>query len=438
MSRHHYPPAFLRYLKARLWNLARPSFWITAIFLSALGLVIKEYWMHPDVLTQQQKQPVASTQPADSISHQDDKNITADIDTSPVLYGKSGQTSLPLPRTATLRQNTRTSNSKDTSDNSNQSQIASNAQSNSGKQETTNPPSALSWENPFLVQADNLLQGNSFQSNYFQSNNSQTNSQTNKLLGVYSSILDYAPPRGTSTSTPVGVASGNQTNYTQPVTSVNPAQTTLNQSTNLTASLDSNTNSVDVRQSVPTYNVPVAQSVPIYNVPVGVGQSLPTYNYSIPSQILPPANRVTRDPNNPGIVTGYTQPQITNQQPNPYSTFNPYSYLQYSYIQYRTNRNAFLNRYQNLSSGQVSPSTIPTATVVSPNMYTTPTYTTPYYTQTPGQGMVVTPYNPVVTNSYNSPTLQQPTQGYQYNLSSPIPNYGQYPNTRRINGYMYP
>lgn len=93
MPQRHYPPAYLRYLKARLWNLARPSFWGTAIVLSVVGLVIKEYWTNPDFLAKSQTNPVASPQqPVDSSLSAEDKAIAADIDNLPVLYNDARKT----------------------------------------------------------------------------------------------------------------------------------------------------------------------------------------------------------------------------------------------------------------------------------------------------------------------------------------------------------
>ncbi|NRB06224.1 MAG: hypothetical protein HRU34_01860 [Richelia sp.] len=46
MSRR-YPPGYLLYFKAQVWNLANPSFWVSAIFVSVVGIVIYQYWNHP-------------------------------------------------------------------------------------------------------------------------------------------------------------------------------------------------------------------------------------------------------------------------------------------------------------------------------------------------------------------------------------------------------
>jgi hypothetical protein len=402
MSRRYYRPAALRYLKARLWNLARPGFWITAIFLSVIGLSIKEYLKYTNSPTQK---PTISRQPTNSSLSKEDKAIAADIDNLPVLYNDSRQTSLQLPTGRTLKQNTQASNSQDSSDSLEQSQnLASDAKSNAGKKYTSDNSSSTGLENPFVVKADNLLQSDIFQ-------------PQSRLPAVNSSTLSSSMPGLAPTSTGVGggLVNSINSNYSQTIALPSPSSTT---NPSINSNTNNNPNSVGVVGQLPlTNNLPIGQSLPTNNSP----------------QILPPTGQVIRNPLNPSTVTGYTQPQVTNQPQNPYSTlnpystFNPYSYLQYSYIQYRTNRNAYLNRYNSINnSSQSLPSTVPYPSVVSPG-----TYTTPYYTQTPNQG-VVSPSSPAITNSYNYPSLQQPTQGYQYNYP------GMYSNGIRVNGYTQP
>jgi len=392
MPRRYYPPASLRYLKARLWNLARPSFWVTAILLSLVGLVIKEYWTNPDFLTQKQKPQVASHQSTDPYLSEEDKAIAADIDSLPVLYNDAEQTS--LQRTAsTPQENNQLTNGKDLSDDlSSKGQAgASHAQSNPGG-DTGNYSSAPKLENPFLTQAENVLQ---------EGLNSSTASSIQPGVAPNTSSIQ---PGVVPTSTSLGVGSANQTNYSQSVAPVSPSQTTINPSIN---------------QNLPSFNSNTTSIGPNSYV----GQSLPTNNSL--GQIPPPTTGVSRDTLTPSTVTGYTQPPPITQVQNPYSTLNPYSDLQSNY----QGLNRFSNRYNNLNSGQAFPSAVPSTSVVSPATSAAPTYTTPYYPQT---------QNPGVTNNYGSSGLQQPAQVSQYNLSYPRQNVGQYPSGGQINGYSYP
>ena len=405
MSRRYYPPASLRYLKARLWNLARPSFWVTAIFLSMVGLVIKEYWQHPDFLTQGQNKQVASNQPANSSVSKQDKAIAADIDNLPVQYNDADQTSLP-PTASTPQENTQANNDKGLLNalNSKSQTSASDSKSNPSV-DTANSSSAAKLENPFLTQAENLLQVG-------------TSTTDSKLLGVNPSTT-FTPQPGVVAQTPTvqpgiaqtypnsGMGSANQIN-SQSVAPVSPSQPAFNQSTN---------------QNLPSLNVlPTTIGQNPY-----VGQSLPTNNS--PNQIIPQTPGLSTNPINPASPgTGYAQPALTNPQPNPYSNLNQYSRDN----QARYVINQLLNNYTNPGSGQVLTNTVQSSSPIAPPTSTAPAYTTPYYTQTPNQG-VVTPSNPPGMSNYSIPG-QLP----QYNSSSPSQIPGQYTDGSQINGYPHP
>ncbi len=365
MSRRYYPPASLRFLKARLWNLARPSFWVTAIFLSLIGLLIKEYWTNPDFFTQQRKPQVASHQSADPSLSEEDKAIAADIDSLPVLYNDVEHTA------STSQEKTQLTNSKNLSNDLGQVGT-SHAQSNPSG-DTVNSSSAPKIENPFLAQAENLLKGNVY------------SSTASPIQPGVVPTASSTQPGVVPTSLGLGVGSPNQSNYSQSASPVSPSQTTINNpsTTQNLPSFNSNTTSIGSNSYV--------------------GQSLPTNNS--PSQITPAMTGVSRDTLTPNTVTGYTQPQPTTQLQNPYSSLNPYSDLQSHY----QGSNRFSNRYNNLSSGQAFPSTVPSNSVVSPATYAAPTYTTPYYPQTQSSG-VVTPSYPAVTNNYGYSGSQQPAQ----------------------------
>ncbi len=420
MPSRYYPPASLRYLKARLWNLSRPGFWVTAIFLSAIGLVIKEYWTHPDFLTKGQIKQVASNESDNSLS-KEDKAIAADIDNLPVLYNDAAQTSLP-PTVITPKENTPANNSKSLLDalNSTGKTSASEAKSNSSVD--AHSSSAPNLENPFLTQAESLLHvGTSGTNSQLLGSNSSTSSTVQPGAITPSSIVQpgvapsstIQPGVAPSSIVQPGVAptypnsslgSANQTN-SQSLAPISPSQPPFNQSTN---------------QNQPSFNgLPTTIRQNSF-----VGQSLPTNN--LPNQINPQTTGLSGYPINPGSTgTGYPQPAITN----PYSTPNSYSRDD----QARYVINQLLNRYTNPGSGQVLPSAVPSTPVVPPATNSAPTYMTPYYyNQTPSQG-VVSPSNPTGTSNYTTPG-----QVPQYNYSSPSQIPGQYTGGSQVNGYRYP
>ena len=389
MQRRSYPPASLRYLKARLWNLSRPGFWVTAIFLSAIGLTIKEYWTHPDFLTKVQNKQVASNQPANSLS-KEDKAIAADIDNLPVLYNDAEQTSLP-PTVITPKENTQANNSKSLLDALNSTGQTSASEGKSNSSVEAHSSSAPNLENPFLTQAETLLQVGT----------SGTNSQ---LSGSNSSTSSTVQPGVASAYPNSSLGSANQTN-SQSIAPISPSQPPFNQSSN--------------------QNQPSLNGIPtIIRQNSLVGQSLPTNN--LPNQINPQTNGLTGYPINSGSTgTGYPQPAITN----PYSTPNSYSRDD----QARYVINQLLNRYTNPGSGQVLPNAVPSTPIVPPVTNSAPTYMTPYYyNQTPSQG-VVSPSNPTGTSNYTTPG-----QVPQYNYSSPSQIPGQYSGGNQVNGYRYP
>ncbi|NJL09925.1 MAG: hypothetical protein HC908_06300 [Calothrix sp. SM1_7_51] len=102
MPRSQYPSPNLRFLRARLSNLARPSFWGTAIFLCVIGFVIKEYWSNPDFLSRGQ-QNSAPTQQNTSQTYlsDEDKAIAADIDNLPVLLEEGKEAFFPATQDMT-------------------------------------------------------------------------------------------------------------------------------------------------------------------------------------------------------------------------------------------------------------------------------------------------------------------------------------------------
>ncbi len=285
MSRN-YRPAFWRYLKARLWNLARPSFWGTAIFLAVVGMGLYEYWTNPDFLNGWQQKSANSSPLAESSISNADKSILADIDNLSVLLNdreKGNFSSTALITTPTNRKANRKTLLDDLTTTSNNLQNKTKSKSNIVE---TNPISNLQIENPFLTQAENLLKGNK----------SQTK---NNSLGINFFSQNYLNPQ--LTTTPIvglDLHSKTITNPHVPITS--PLQAAINKS--IQPNPTRNNFSINNSLNQPGVNNTSLQSPGINNLS-GVT------SYTQPLQIQ-------QQPNTSNFNSGYTQPGLTNQQLN--------------------------------------------------------------------------------------------------------------------------
>ena len=302
MSRH-YPPASLRYLKARLWNLARPSFWGTAIFLAVVGMGLYEYWTNPDFLKWQQKSVNSSTLAEYSISDDVDKSILADIGTLSVLLDDRAKANLSSTPPITIPK-TRKDNNKTLLNDLNQisknSSISKNFPNQTKPQSdivNSNPGYNLQIENPFLTQAKNLLKGN----------HSQTQ---NNLLDINSLSGNYLNPQVTATPIlRVGLYGTTSASANIPTTS--PLQAAINKSigphqTNpITADKSGNNFSVNNSLNQPGVNNPDLKSPGINNLS-GV-TSVTSYNQQL---------QIKQQPNTSNFSPGYIQPGLTNRQLN--------------------------------------------------------------------------------------------------------------------------
>lgn len=285
MSNRHYPPAYLRYLKARLWNLGRPGFWVTAIVLSLLGLGIREYWLNPDFFTFVQKQEVASPKPANSSFSDEDQAIAADIDNLPVLLNDAAKKNLPVI-VSNFNTNTQTKKSESLFGGViNKPQfLASDTKSNSGLG-MVNSSSAPKNQNMFVQQAESLMQ---MGTNY---NNNQSSSE----------------PKETAKTPAYGVMElANQSDKSQNLVSSSPLQAAINRATQQNLSNVNSTTATATNNQINTMGSPLYNSstlTPLYN------------NNNLPSQTLPSNTGLNR-------ATGYIQPPITNQFPNSDNNLN--------------------------------------------------------------------------------------------------------------------
>ncbi|MEH1944984.1 MAG: hypothetical protein V7L01_32865 [Nostoc sp.] len=392
MPHRHYPPAYLRYLKARLWNLGRPGFWGTAIFLSLVGLVTWQYWSNPDIFVYKQKKQVASQKPADSDLSEENRAIAADIDNLPVLFNDFEQATLSLTPN-TPKEKTETKKSKGLlEDVVNKQKSGTDTKLNPGL--AANGDTSPAVKNPFVVQTENLLRTGTVDTN-------------NSFLGLKTLTAASEPTQGEQTSSNLRAGLTNQTNRNQNSLSTTPLQAALNESTN---------------QKLSSFNGTATQTNALGGVS-GPGTTLMPPINSLQSQNSLPSTGLTTG-------TGYTSTG-TNLPQNPYNNLNngqvlPNNGLTTGTGYTSTGTNLPQNPYNNLNNGQVVPNLAP---VTPPVTSVAPSNIAPYSSQSQG---VVTPTNPMGYSNYG---LQQPTQvpqsnygnyGLQQPTQAPQSNYGNY------------
>ncbi|QLE55687.1 hypothetical protein [Nostoc sp. TCL26-01] len=414
MSNRRYPSPYLRYLRARLLNLGRPSFWGTAIFLSVVGLLIQQYWSNPNGVTS--KPNVTVSDSTDAALSEEDKAIAADIDNLPALFGS------PEPVTPPVKTNSKENQTQTPFLNATSKQPANDsAKLNANSTPDVNSKPTSVDKNIFVSQAEDLLRF------------SATDTNNSQFLGFKSS----GSTGGKTSSTP-GLVLLNQTNSSQNTNPNSFFPTVANQSTtpNLTG-LNTSTSAINAAERTP-YGT-IIQSLPTststnqtfspstgLNSPSGYVQP-GTYNNLNNTQVIP-ANRGF----NSG--TGYIQPNTPNIQPNPYSNFNngqitqPNTQLNQGtgYVQ-PSNPNSQPNSFNNLNNS----STLPVQTQPVPTVLTgTSPIIGPYSVRNPRANTVINT-TPVVPNN------QVPQATIPDSLYAPS-RQGQYPNGVQGNGYSYP
>ncbi|AFZ03482.1 hypothetical protein [Calothrix sp. PCC 6303] len=185
MPNHRYPPASIRYLKAKLWNLTRPAVWGTAIFLSVAGLVAREYFVNPNFLSRQSEEPKADVieKPSNDISSED-KAIAADIDNLPVLISDAEKAALATANSPVLKGNS-TEKRKNPLDEAIKNQKTSSSTPQNLETTVTSEP-----ENQFITEANDLLK--------FSNPTSQTK-QTNSLNQPDKNFNNQSPNQTSTT-----------------------------------------------------------------------------------------------------------------------------------------------------------------------------------------------------------------------------------------------
>jgi hypothetical protein len=390
MSNHRYPPASLRYLKARLRNLSRPAFWGTAIFLSLLGLVIREYWFNPDAFTGKQNSEVTTQKTDDSLSAED-KAIAADIDNLPVLYNDVKQATGPI-NILTPKDNPKANQGNDFLQYLLRQQKSTRNTKLNPSSEISSNSSVASEKNPFITQTENLLQLGT------QNNNTQLLTTSSQPKGV----------AVTPNTVSIGV-NQSQTNSNNSISSspsiVPPSKNSTLSNVNGGVSSPSNVGQIPyngVLQNLPnnssvttTLSNPVGQSS--YN---GISQNLPTNNQNfVPS-------------NNFNNVTGYIPPTVPNTLPNSYNNINPVQPLPYQVP-------------GSVVTQAVTPA-VPTTNIPQPYPVQ-PSY--PYINSNQ-----ITPPTPASYTNLNDGYIRVRNQLQQSNFSVP----GQYTGGVQGNGYSSP
>ena len=151
-------PASLRYLKARLRPLTRPPVWGGAIFVSVVGLVAWEYSVNPELLQSSEHNAVVESGSNNSSLSPEDSAIGADIDSSPVLAKELNQAITP-PTAPLIPLKTQTPKNKDLLGlDPEKATSSTDTQLTLDTVPGTPATPAPTSNNPFLVQAQNLLQ----------------------------------------------------------------------------------------------------------------------------------------------------------------------------------------------------------------------------------------------------------------------------------------
>ncbi|MEB3219292.1 MAG: hypothetical protein VKN72_24080 [Nostocales cyanobacterium 94392] len=410
MSRSRFTSPRLRYLKARLSVLARPSFLLGAVFLAAMGFVIKEYWTNPDFLKFAQNQTASSPASSNQSSlSEEDRAIAADIDNLSILDYDQKKAEIPTITNLPDSNKLKTQNEEQLTKilelakkNETANEIKSNTTSESNINNSNN--SSTSSQNPFLTQAENLLKFN------FGNKETSANPNTNtNNLSPFASGLQTP-----QSSLSLGINSTNSTN--QNGISESALQTAINQSNNqnqenstVTTSTNTNTfgqSSINNRSTVPTSsgNQQLRQSgttplvdTTIFNQPLNNQQPNPYPNFNqsgLNNQIQNPNNNFYNNQQSPNLnnqlpVTNYNQPNPNLNNQLPVTNYNQPN-LNHQILNNQNLNNQPQNPYSNFNNNQLPI-----------NNYNQPNF----------NNQVQNPYNnfnntPITGNRY-SPEIQQ-------------------------------
>lgn len=155
--------AYLRDFKAKLLILAKPSIWGTAIFLSAIGLVIREYWFNPNMFTYNQNQDASALQSDGANLSSEERAIAAELDSLPALLSDVELGNIPA--IAPLPPLPSESNNSESVLEAINQQLSSDSAESNPEMDTLNNSSPSMGRNPFLAEAEKLLKSGTFNVN---------------------------------------------------------------------------------------------------------------------------------------------------------------------------------------------------------------------------------------------------------------------------------
>ncbi|HIK06480.1 MAG TPA: hypothetical protein IGS40_17475 [Trichormus sp. M33_DOE_039] len=420
MPNRRYPPAYLRYLKARLMNLGRPSFWGTAIFLSVVGLLIHEYWANPDIFGARNNSGVNSSDPLGASLSAEDRAIAADIDNLPLLLNTNEPLILPTPL----------NNSQDDKNKNSSPDTTSKQKSTDQKSQPIpnnfDPLATSQNQNIFVSQSENLLR-------FGATDNKQ-------LLGFTSSNSVTESTAAIPSSARTGTGLVNPTNDALNTNSVNNLSTAVNSTnTQNTSSLNGANSSAITPISSDSYGrtAPIMTS-PNQTFSPSIGINSPTNylrsngynNFNNPQQSFSPSTRI----NSP---TNYLQPNTINPQPGVYNNLSGQPVLPGAELNARpgyiqpTTTNIQPGSYTNFNNNQVVPNQVPATTTVITG---TSPIIGPYTIRNPRPSAVINT-TPLVPSNYGNSIWQQPNQIPQSNFPYTRQTQGQYVNGVPNNGY---
>lgn len=385
MSNRRLSSPYVRYLKARLWNLARPGFWGTALFLSVIGLTIREFWMRPDMLISRQSKPAATQPQANSSLSAEDRAIAADIDNLPILAYDSEQTEESAVDIAEPISQPKKGNQNPLQEALKNQNISNTVKSNSNPAVSTAPAPSFKYDNPFLTQAQNLLQfGNALRDRNNRSTglnaaNSSSQTQSNQLESNLSQDL-------------------NTTNSTQRLVANGSLEAALNPSSLTPLPTQTPFNQIISRSQLTTQ----PSNNNFNTAPQAINNSLPPTQFVQPNLTTQPSTYYSNfNGANPTQIPAYTNSSTINSVPptTSYSNVNGAS---------TTTQQTF--NTQPLPNSSVLPQTLP----VTPSTFNT--VTNP-------NASTLTPTNAVGNGTLTTPSVQPtPSQvpGQSLNLSIPV------------------
>jgi|GEM_PF-3474304 len=337
MSSSRKPPAYLRYLKARLKPLAKPGFWLSSVGLLLVLAATGYYWQHPELLD-----ALLNNQATDSdeltdeptLSSEELAAIIADIDSSSVLLAEFDNTRA----LTTITQPSQKSEKKKSEGLF--SQFISQPLKVDSKQKLTLPilgsklPKQENNSNPFIKSTQELSN-----SGFVSGTNSLSNASAGSLQKNSQDSALFTSGTITNPIWNVNSPNGNALKPNQTEASVNPSQIPSTESStaaNEAQSSDQQQEQVSSQTSYPfSYSGETSSSPVPVKSPTNFPRSRPKptisidsnpYNSSVPSTSIPkvptalPVTPVT--PTAPGNYRQYSpQPSVQrNIVPEPKST----------------------------------------------------------------------------------------------------------------------